>query len=50
MRAGNPVTVHDVDGCLTVADCCLFRTEFAHRLTATEWDPAAFLKGGKTVF
>lgn len=45
-----PVTVHYADGRAAKADSYLFRAEFAHRLTATEWDFAAFLQGGKTVF
>ena len=45
-----PVTVRYATGRETVVDCYLFRPEFAHRLTATEWDLATFLQGGKTVF
>ncbi len=45
-----PVTVQYADGRTAVVDCYLFRPEFAHRLSSTEWDFAAFLQGGKTVF
>ncbi|ADW18277.1 AIG2 family protein [Desulfobulbus propionicus DSM 2032] len=45
-----PVTVRYADGCEAVVDCYLFRPEFAHRLTATEWDFAAFLHDGKQQF
>jgi gamma-glutamylcyclotransferase (GGCT)/AIG2-like uncharacterized protein YtfP len=45
-----PVTVRFADGRESLVDCYLFRPEFAHRLTETEWDLSAFLQGGKTVF
>ncbi len=45
-----PVTVQYADGRRAVVDCYLFRPEFAHRLSSTEWDFTAFLLGGKTVF
>jgi len=44
------VTVQYADGRTAVVDCYLFRPEFAHRLSSTEWDFAAFLQRGKTVF
>jgi gamma-glutamylcyclotransferase (GGCT)/AIG2-like uncharacterized protein YtfP len=45
-----PVTVRLESGIETLVDCYLFRPEFAHRLTATEWDYAAFLRTGKALF
>lgn len=45
-----PVEVLLAGGQKMMADCYVFRSAFAHRLTATEWDFAAFLKSGKTVF
>lgn len=45
-----PVNVCYPHGTEAVVDCYVFRPEFAHRLTATEWDFAAFLHRGKTVF
>ncbi|MGD9948980.1 MAG: gamma-glutamylcyclotransferase family protein [Desulfobulbus sp.] len=50
MYERKPVTVLSADGRTAVVDCYLFRPEFAHRLTATEWDFTAFLQGGKTIF
>ncbi len=44
------VRVYYTDGSEAEVDCYLFRPEFSHRLTATEWDFAAFLQGGKTLF
>ncbi len=44
------VRVCYADGSEAEVDCYLFRPEFSHRLTATEWDFAAFLQGGKTLF
>jgi len=45
-----PVTVRYDSGLEALVDCYLVRPEFAHRLTATEWDYAAFLRKGKAVF
>lgn len=45
-----PVTVRYADGRLAKVDCYVFRPEFIHRLSSTEWDFAAFLQDGKTVF
>lgn len=45
-----PVRVRYPDDVEAVVDCYVFRPEFAHRLTTTEWDHAAFLRGGKTLF
>lgn len=45
-----PVTVRLESGVEALVDCYLFRPEFAHRLTTTEWDYAAFLREGKTLF
>jgi len=45
-----PVTVQYVDGQAAMVDCYIFRSEFAHRLSTTEWDFTAFLQGGKNVF
>jgi gamma-glutamylcyclotransferase (GGCT)/AIG2-like uncharacterized protein YtfP len=45
-----PVTVHYADGREAMVDCYLFRPEFSHRLSSTEWDFAAFLQSGKTLF
>jgi gamma-glutamylcyclotransferase (GGCT)/AIG2-like uncharacterized protein YtfP len=50
MYSRAPVTVRYADGREALVDCYLFRPEFTHRLTATEWDLSAFLHGGKTVF
>ena len=44
------VRVCYTDGSEAEVDCYLFRPEFSHRLTTTEWDFAAFLQGGKTLF
>lgn len=45
-----PVTVRYDNNAAGVVDCYVFRSEFAHRLTETEWDFAAFLRGGKALF
>lgn len=45
-----PVTVRYENNTEITVDCYVFRSEFAHRLTATEWDYAAFLRGGKALF
>lgn len=45
-----PVRVCYADGREAVVDCYLFRPEFSHRLSSIEWDFAAFLQGGKTLF
>lgn len=45
-----PVRVCYADGREAVVDCYLFRPEFFHRLSSTEWDFAAFLQSGKTLF
>ena len=45
-----PVTVRYNNDACGVVDCYVFRPEFAHRLTATEWDFAAFLRDGKALF
>lgn len=45
-----PVTVRYENNTETTVDCYIFRPEFARRLTATEWDYAAFLRGGKALF
>ncbi len=45
-----PVTVRYENNTSGVVDCYVFRSEFTHRLTATEWDYAAFLRGGKALF
>ena len=50
MYARTQVPVQYADGREAVVDCYLFRPEFSHRLTASEWDFTAFLQGGKTVF
>ena len=46
----SPVTVHYADGHAAVVDCYIFRSEFAHRLSTTEWDFTAFLQSGKNLF
>jgi gamma-glutamylcyclotransferase (GGCT)/AIG2-like uncharacterized protein YtfP len=45
-----PVTARYEDNTEAKVDCYVFRSEFAHRLTATEWDYAAFLRDGKALF
>jgi gamma-glutamylcyclotransferase (GGCT)/AIG2-like uncharacterized protein YtfP len=50
MYQRRPVAIRYEDGREAVVDCYLFRSEFAHRLTATEWNFAAFLQSGKAVF
>ena len=45
-----PVSVRYENGSHALVQCYIFRPEFSHRLTATEWDYAAFLKGGKALF
>ncbi len=44
------VTVRSADGTETVVYCYVFKPEFHHRLTTTEWDYAAFLDRGKKIF
>jgi gamma-glutamylcyclotransferase (GGCT)/AIG2-like uncharacterized protein YtfP len=44
------VTVHYENGVEALVDCYVFRPECTHRLTATEWDYAAFLENGKAIF
>ena len=50
MYKRQPVRVWYNDGREAMVDCYLFRPEFAHRLSSTEWDFAAFLQGGKSLF
>ena len=50
MYERRPVRVWYNDGREAMVDCYLFRPEFAHRLSSTEWDFAAFLQGGKSLF
>lgn len=50
MYERRPVRVWYNDGRTAMVDCYLFRPEFAHRLSSTEWDFAAFLQGGKSMF
>ena len=50
MYERRPVRVCYADGRTAMVDCYLFRPEFAHRLSSTEWDFAAFLQGGKSLF
>lgn len=50
MYERQPVSVRYSDGREAMVDCYLFRPEFAHRLSSTEWDFAAFLQGGKSLF
>lgn len=45
-----PVTVRYENGVQSLVDCYVVRPEYAHRLTTTEWDYAAFLENGKTLF
>jgi gamma-glutamylcyclotransferase (GGCT)/AIG2-like uncharacterized protein YtfP len=45
-----PVTVRLKDSTETMACCYVFRPEFHHLLTTTEWDYAAFLDRGKEIF
>lgn len=45
-----PVRVCYADGRKAVVHCYLFRPEFSHRLSSTEWDFSAFLQGGKSLF
>jgi gamma-glutamylcyclotransferase (GGCT)/AIG2-like uncharacterized protein YtfP len=45
-----PVSVRYENGSHGLVHCYIFRPEFSHRLTATEWDYAAFLKFGKALF
>ena len=49
MYERRPVRVCYADGRTAMVDCYLFRPEFAHRLSSTEWDFAAFLQGGKSL-
>lgn len=50
MYERRPVSVRYSDGREAMVDCYLFRPEFAHRLSSTEWDFAAFLQKGKSLF
>ena len=45
-----PVAVLLAAGQKIMADCYVFRSAFAHRLTKAEWDFAAFQRSGKSVF
>jgi gamma-glutamylcyclotransferase (GGCT)/AIG2-like uncharacterized protein YtfP len=45
-----PVSVQYDNNTKALVSCYVFRFEFHHRLTATEWDFAAFLRSGKTTF
>lgn len=45
-----PVTVQYADGSEALACSYLLRAEYLHRLTAVEWDLAAFIRDGKQKF
>ncbi len=45
-----PVTVRYENNIEARVYCYVFRPEFHHRLTATEWDYTAFLRNGKALF
>jgi gamma-glutamylcyclotransferase (GGCT)/AIG2-like uncharacterized protein YtfP len=45
-----PVTVRLGNHTEAQVFCYVFRPRFSHRLTATEWDYAAFLQNGKELF
>lgn len=45
-----PVTVRYKNNIEARVYCYVFRPEFHHRLTATEWDYTAFLRNGKALF
>ena len=50
MYTRSRVTVHYADNTGGLVYCYLFRPEFHHRLTTTEWDFDAFLRNGKRIF
>lgn len=44
------VGIRFADGSEAQSFCYVFRPEFRHRLTTTEWNYAAFLREGKQIF
>lgn len=50
MYERRPVRVCYADGTEAMVDCYVVRPEFSHRLSSTEWDFAAFLQRGKSLF
>ncbi len=50
MYVRQPVLVRNASGSMAQVQCYVVQPEFRDRLTASEWDPAAFHNGGKATF